>query len=67
MEMALLVVVVAFLKKRKKWSPEELFAAVKPCGEGNWAHIVKGSASQLSQVVVFHFVNNDDCCFFFFH
>ncbi|XP_020868171.1 uncharacterized protein LOC9328581 isoform X3 [Arabidopsis lyrata subsp. lyrata] len=49
---------MAFRKKRKKWSAqedEELFAAVKRCGEGNWAHIVKGdfrgkrTASQLSQ------------------
>lgn len=52
---------MAFRRKRKKWSPEEdeeLFAAVKRCGEGNWAHIVKGdfrgerTASQLSQVVI---------------
>ncbi|CAE5957016.1 unnamed protein product [Arabidopsis arenosa] len=49
---------MVFRKKRKKWSAEEdeeLFAAVKRCGEGNWAHIVKGdyrgerTASQLSQ------------------
>ncbi|KAL9305582.1 putative transcription factor MYB-HB-like family [Arabidopsis thaliana] len=49
---------MAFRRKRKRWSAEEdeeLFAAVKRCGEGNWAHIVKGdfrgerTASQLSQ------------------
>ncbi|VVA90633.1 unnamed protein product [Arabis nemorensis] len=49
---------MAFRKKRKKWSAEEdkeLIAAVRRCGEGNWAHIVKGefrgerTASQLSQ------------------
>jgi hypothetical protein len=52
---------MAFRRKRKRWSAEEdeeLFAAVKRCGEGNWAHIVKGdfrgerTASQLSQVVI---------------
>ncbi|KAL0794656.1 hypothetical protein Bca101_066033 [Brassica carinata] len=45
-------------KTRKKWSAEEdaeLIAAVKQCGEGNWAHIARGefrgkrTASQLSQ------------------
>ncbi|XP_010544061.1 PREDICTED: mucin-5AC isoform X1 [Tarenaya hassleriana] len=49
---------VASRKKRKKWSPgedAELIAAVKRCGEGNWAHILRGefkgerTASQLSQ------------------
>ncbi|CAH2038456.1 unnamed protein product [Thlaspi arvense] len=49
---------MALRRKRKKWSPEEdeeLIAAVKRCGQGNWAHIVKGdfkgerTASQLSQ------------------
>ncbi|XP_068656963.1 uncharacterized protein [Aristolochia californica] len=45
-------------RKRKLWTPEEdmeLIAAVKKCGEGNWANILKGdfkhdrTASQLSQ------------------
>ncbi|CAH8311244.1 unnamed protein product [Eruca vesicaria subsp. sativa] len=45
-------------KTRKKWSAEEdeeLIAAVKRCGEGNWARIARGefsgkrTASQLSQ------------------
>lgn len=45
-------------RKRKPWSAaedQELIAAVKKCGEGNWANILKGdfkserSASQLSQ------------------
>ncbi|KAL1214242.1 hypothetical protein V5N11_034768 [Cardamine amara subsp. amara] len=49
---------MGFQKKRKMWSAEEdeeLIAAVKRCGAGNWAHIVKGdfrgerTASQLSQ------------------
>lgn len=46
-------------RRRKPWSAAEdleLIAAVKKCGEGNWANILKGdfkserSASQLSQV-----------------
>ncbi|XP_010490264.1 PREDICTED: uncharacterized protein LOC104768011 [Camelina sativa] len=49
---------MAFRRKRKKWSveeDEELFAAVRRCGEGNWATIIRGdfrgdrTASQLSQ------------------
>ncbi|KAF8110074.1 hypothetical protein N665_0088s0085 [Sinapis alba] len=49
---------MASRKTRKKWSAEEdaeLIAAVKRCGEGNWAHIARGefrgirTASQLSQ------------------
>ncbi|KAL8153963.1 hypothetical protein V2J09_011723 [Rumex salicifolius] len=45
-------------RKRKPWSEEEdqeLIAAVRKCGEGNWANILKGdfkgdrTASQLSQ------------------
>ena len=46
-------------RKRKPWSEAEdleLMAAVKKCGEGNWANIIRGdflsdrTASQLSQV-----------------
>lgn len=46
-------------RKRKPWSEAEdleLMAAVKKCGEGNWANILRGdflsdrTASQLSQV-----------------
>ncbi|KAJ4914963.1 Homeodomain-like superfamily protein [Raphanus sativus] len=49
---------MASRKIRKRWSAEEdadLIAAVKRCGEGNWAHIARGefrgrrTASQLSQ------------------
>lgn len=52
---------MASRKIRKRWSAEEdadLIAAVKRCGEGNWAHIARGefrgrrTASQLSQVVI---------------
>uniref|UniRef100_A0A7N0UWJ5 Uncharacterized protein n=1 Tax=Kalanchoe fedtschenkoi TaxID=63787 RepID=A0A7N0UWJ5_KALFE len=47
-----------FRKKRNPWTDEEdkeLIAAVKKCGEGNWANILRGdfngerTASQLSQ------------------
>lgn len=54
-------------RRRKPWSAAEdleLIAAVKKCGEGNWANILKGdfkserSASQLSQVF---FCSTDLC------
>lgn len=53
-------------RKRKPWSDAEdleLIAAVKKCGEGNWANILKGdfkserSASQLSQVSVLAYLH----------
>lgn len=51
-------------RKRKPWSEAEdleLMAAVKKCGEGNWANILRGdflsdrTASQLSQVFFLFF------------
>lgn len=53
-------------RKRKPWSEAEdleLIAAVQKCGEGNWAHMLRGdfkgdrTASQLSQVIPLSFLH----------